>query len=142
MTDFVAMPALAVAEPRPETVPGPPVFAKVTTVELSLVRVLPFASWRVAVSVWVSPAVVEPLSVRTIWAPAPLTTVKPSVPWVRAPLSAASTSAPTRAPVTVLVATPPTAVSVPRPVTVPAPDCLVKATTLELSEVTVLPAAS
>ena len=49
---------------------------------------------------------------------------------------------PTRAPVIVLVATPATAVSVPVPVTVPVPDALVKATTVVLSEVTVLPAAS
>ena len=43
---------------------------------------------------------------------------------------------------TVLVATPATAVSVPSPVTVPAPESLAKVTTLVLSEVTVLPAAS
>ena len=49
---------------------------------------------------------------------------------------------PASAPVIVLVATPPTAVALPVPVTVPAPDCLAKATTVELSEVTVLPAAS
>ena len=57
MTDFVATPAAAVAVPRPVTVPAPPVFAKVTTVVLSLVTVLPLASLRVAVSVWVAPAV-------------------------------------------------------------------------------------
>ena len=43
---------------------------------------------------------------------------------------------------TVLVATPATAVSVPVPVTVPAPLALAKVTTVVLSEVTVLPAAS
>ena len=43
---------------------------------------------------------------------------------------------------TVFVATPPAAVAVPVPVTVPAPDCLAKATTVVLSPVTVLPAAS
>ena len=42
----------------------------------------------------------------------------------------------------VLVATPEAAVALPVPVTVPAPDCLAKATTVVLSEVTVLPAAS
>ena len=42
----------------------------------------------------------------------------------------------------VLVATPATAVSLPVPVTVPAPEALAKATTVVLSEVTVLPAAS
>ncbi len=51
MTDFVATPLEAVALPSPVTVPAPPVFAKVTTVELSLVSVLPLASLRVAVSV-------------------------------------------------------------------------------------------
>ena len=49
---------------------------------------------------------------------------------------------PTRAPVIVLVATPATAVAVPAPVTVPTPDCLAKVTTVELSLLTVLPAAS
>ena len=42
----------------------------------------------------------------------------------------------------VLVATPLAAVAVPVPLTVPAPDCLAKLTTVVLSEVTVLPAAS
>ena len=49
---------------------------------------------------------------------------------------------PARAPVTVFVATPVAAVAAPGPVTVPAPDCLAKVTTVELSPVTVLPAAS
>ena len=43
---------------------------------------------------------------------------------------------------TVLVATPPAAVALPVPVTVPAPDAWAKATTVELSEVTVFPTAS
>ena len=122
--------------------PAPEVLANVTTVVLSLVTVLPALSLMVAVSAWASPAVVEPLSVRVICAAAPWTIVKPSVPSVRAPLLASTTIAPTSAPVTVLVATPATAVSVPSPVTVPAPESLAKATTLVLSEVTVLPAAS
>ena len=42
----------------------------------------------------------------------------------------------------VLVATPLEAVALPVPVTVPAPEALAKATTVLLSEVTVLPAAS
>ena len=42
----------------------------------------------------------------------------------------------------VLVATPPAAVALPVPVTVPAPEALAKVTTVVLSEVTVLPAAS
>ena len=124
------------------TVPAPPVFANVTTVALSVVTVLPFTSSRVAVSVWVSPAVVEPLSVSVICVAAPWTTVKPIVPSVSAPLLASRTIAPTRAPVMVLVAMPATAVSLPVPVTVPAPEALANVTTLVLSEVTVLPAAS
>ena len=42
----------------------------------------------------------------------------------------------------VFVATPATAVALPVPVTVPAPEALANATTVVLSEVTVLPAAS
>ena len=42
----------------------------------------------------------------------------------------------------VFVATPAAAVDAPVPLTVPAPDCLAKSTTVVLSEVTVLPAAS
>ena len=42
----------------------------------------------------------------------------------------------------VFVATPAAAVALPVPVTVPAPDCLANVTTVVLSEVTVLPAAS
>ncbi len=49
---------------------------------------------------------------------------------------------PTSWPVIVLVATPAAAVAVPVPVTVPAPEALAKSTTVVLSEVTVLPAAS
>ena len=49
---------------------------------------------------------------------------------------------PSRSPVTVLVATPLEAVALPVPVTVPSPPDLAKATTVELSDVTVLPAAS
>ena len=49
---------------------------------------------------------------------------------------------PTSGPVIVLVATPPTAVALPVPVTVPVPDACANATTVELSAVTVLPAAS
>ena len=49
---------------------------------------------------------------------------------------------PASAPVIVLVATPAAAVALPVPVTVPAPDALANATTVVLSAVTVLPAAS
>ena len=81
--------------------------------------------------------------VRAMSAAAPWTTVKaPSVPVVRPAAVASIVTEPTRAPVIVLVATPATAVSVPVPVTVPAPEALANATTVVLSLVTVLPAAS
>ena len=51
VTILVATPLDAVALPSPATVPAPPVFAKATTVELSLVTVLPCASWIAALSV-------------------------------------------------------------------------------------------
>ena len=87
---------------------------------------LPAASFSVAVRTRVAPEVrfvVAP--VRTMSTAAPWTTVKaPSVPVVR-PLEVASiVTEPASAPVIVLVATPATAVSLPVPVTVPAPDAL------------------
>ena len=73
------------------TVPAPEALAKVTTVVLSEVTVLPAASWIVAVRTRVAPEVrlvVEPVS--AIWVAAPWTTVKePSVPVVR-PVAVAS----------------------------------------------------
>ena len=141
---LVATPATAVSLPVPVTVPAPEALAKATTVVLSEVTVLPAASWTVAVSTRVAPEVrlvVAP--VRAIWAAAPWTTVKaPSVPVVSPAAVASIVTEPTSWPVTVFVATPATAVSLPVPVTVPAPDALAKATTVVLSEVTVLPAAS
>ena len=141
---FVATPPVAVALPVPVTVPAPDALVKATTVLLSEVTVLPAASWIVAVSTRVAPdvrLVVAPVS--EIWSAAPWTTVKaPSVPVVRPADVACIVTEPIRPPVIVLVATPATAVSVPAPVTVPAPEALVKATTVELSPVTVLPAAS
>ena len=105
---------------------------------------LPAASCSVAVSRRVVPEVrsaVEPVS--WIWVAAPWTTVKaPSVPVVSPAEVASIVTEPTRPPVTVFVAIPLEAVALPVPVTVPAPDALAKATTVELSEVTVLPAAS
>ena len=81
--------------------------------------------------------------VSSIWSAAPWTTVKaPSVPVVRPADVASIVTEPTSWPVTAFVATPATAVSLPVPVTVPAPEALPKATTVVLSEVTVLPAAS
>ena len=130
--------------PSPVTVPAPESLAKVTTLVLSEVTVLPAASWIVAVRTRVAPEVrlvVEPVS--AIWVAAPWTTVKaPRVPVVRPAEVASIVTEPARAPVMVLVATPATAVSLPVPVTVPAPEALAKATTVVLSEVTVLPAAS
>ena len=62
---------------------------------------------------------------------APWTTVKaPRVPVVRPAEVASIVTEPARAPVTVLVATPAAAVALPVPVTVPAPDCFAKATTV------------
>ena len=58
-------------------------------------------------------------------AAAPWTTVKaPSVPVVSPAAVASIVTEPTRSPVIVFVATPPAAVAVPVPVTVPAPDAL------------------
>ena len=141
---LLATPATAVSVPVPVTVPAPEAFANETTVALSEVTVLPAASWRVAVSTRLAPelrSVVEP--VRTIWVAAPWTTVKaPRVPVVRPAAVASIVTEPTSWPVIVLVATPPDAVALPVPVRVPAPDALVKATTVVLSDVIVLPAAS
>ncbi len=58
------------------------------------------------------------------------------------PAVAVIVTGPASAPVTVLVARPPRAVTVPSPVTVPAPLVFANVTTLELSPVSRLPAAS
>ena len=80
----------------PVTVPAPEAFAKLTTVVLSPVTVLPAASWIVAVSTRVAPKVrfvVAPL--KAIWAAAPWTTVKePSVPVVSPAAVASMTEGP------------------------------------------------
>jgi hypothetical protein len=65
-----------------------------------------------------------------------------SVPVVSPADVASIVTEPTRAPVIVLLAMPATAVSLPVPVTVPAPEALANATTVLLSFVTVFPAAS
>ena len=105
---------------------------------------LPAASWIVAVSTRFEPearSAVEPVS--TICAAAPWTTVNaPSVPVVSPADVASIVTGPTSTPVTVFVATPLEAVALPVPLTVPAPDCCANATTVELSDVTVFPAAS
>jgi hypothetical protein len=80
--------------------------------------------------------------VSAICVAAPWTTVKASVPSVSAPAVASIVTGPARTPVIVFVATPATAVSLPVPVTVPAPEAFANATTVVLSEVTVFPAAS
>ncbi len=144
VTAFDATPAEAVAVPVPVTVPAPEAWAKVTTVLLSEVTVLPAASTSVAVRMRFEPdarSAVEPE--RAMSAAGPCTTVKaPRVPVVR-PLAVASiVTVPTSAPVTAFVAIPLDAVAVPVPVTLPAPDALAKVTTVLLSEVTTLPAAS
>ena len=128
----------------PVTVPAPDCFAKVITVVLSDVTMLPPASWIVAVSIRVAPEArfaVEP--VNAICAAGPATTVKaPRVPVVSPAEVASIVTEPASVPVIVLVATPPEAVALPVPPTVPVPEALAKETTVELSEVTVLPAAS
>ena len=97
VTVFVATPLAAVAVPVPVTVPAPDCLAKVTTVVLSQVTVLPAASWIVAVSTRVAPEVrlvVAPVS--EIWVAAPWTTVKePRLPVVRPTAVASMTTAPT-----------------------------------------------
>ena len=57
MIVLVATPLAAVAVPVPVTVPAPEALAKVTTVVLSPVTVLPAASWIVAVRTRVAPEV-------------------------------------------------------------------------------------
>ena len=64
------------------------------------------------------------------------------MPSVRPAAVASIVTEPASVPVIVFVATPPDAVALPVPLTEPVPDALAKATTVELSEVTVLPAAS
>ena len=141
---LVATPAAAVAVPVPDTVPAPDAFAKEMTVVLSEVTVLPAASLIVAVRTLVAPdarSAVEPVS--WIWVAAPGTTSNaPRVPVVSPAAVASIVTEPARAPVIVLVATPAEAVALPVPLTVPAPEACANAITVELSEVTMLPAAS
>ena len=66
MIVLVATPEAAVtAPPAPEMVPVPPVWLKVTLVELSLVTVFPFASSIVAVITRVAPEVRLPTALVT-----------------------------------------------------------------------------
>ena len=64
------------------------------------------------------------------------------MPVVRPPDVASIVTEPTSWPVTVFVATPLETVALPVPLTLPVPEAWANATTVELSEVTVLPAAS
>ena len=66
----------------------------------------------------------------------------PSVPVVRPAAVASIETVPASAPVIVFVATPPDAVALPVPLTEPVPDAWRRRSTVELSEVTVFPAAS
>ena len=111
---------------------------------LSQVTVLPAASWIVAVSTRVAPEVrlvVAPVS--AIWAAAPWTTVKaPRVPVVSPAAVASIVTEPTRAPVIVLVATPASAVALPRAGDGAGAGLLGEGDHRRVVEVTVLPAAS
>ena len=90
-----ATPELAVAVPRPVTVPVPAVLAKVTTVVLSPVSRLPFASRISAVSDLVEPdATLVALLVKVRWSAAPTVTEKLEVSLVRPDLDAVTVSAP------------------------------------------------
>ena len=126
------------------TEPAPDACANATEVVLSAVTVFPAASCTVAVRTRVGPEArfaVAPVSASC--AAAPWTTVKaPRVPVVSPLEVACIETVPARTPVTVLVATPLEAVAVPVPQTVPVPEAWAKVTEVELSEVTVLPAAS
>ena len=85
-------------------------------------------------------SVLELVKVR--WSAAPAATEKVDASLVRPAFEAVTVSEPTVWPVTEREATPPVAVAVPRPLTVPAPAVLAKATTVVLSAVSRLPAAS
>src|SRR6266540_351376 len=143
VTVFVAMPAEAVAEPSPVTVPMPAVLAKVTLVVLSPVRRLPAASRTSTVRSRVEPdARFEVALVKVRWSAAPATIVNVVVPLVSEVALAVIVIEPASAPVTCLVAMPLAAVAEPTPVTVPVPAVLAKVTLVVLSPVTRLPAAS
>ena len=121
--------------PLPLTVPIPDCLANAITVELSEATVFPAASWIVAVSTRVPPEdrfAVEPLSAICVAAPWTMLN-EPSVPVASPPAVASMVTGPARTPVTVFVATPPEAVAVPVPLTVPLPDAFANVTTVELS---------
>src|SRR5207302_610235 len=136
-------PLLADALPRPVADPVPAVLAKPTTVVLSPVSRLPLASRISAVSVFVEPDATPVASlVKGEWYAGPTVTENVEASLVKPVFEAVIVIAPTVWPVTVTEATPPLAVAVPRPLTVPAPPVLAKPTTVVLSPVSRLPAAS
>ena len=143
VTACAATPPDAVAVPSPVTLPVPPVFANVTVVVLSLVTRLPPASWTSAVTVRVVPDLrlaVELVNVR--WSAEPATTVNVFEPDVNEVPVAVIVIEPASLPVTACDATPPDAVAVPSPSTLPAPPVFVNVTVVELSPVSRLPPAS
>ena len=80
----MATPPLAVAVPRPLTVPAPAVLAKVTTVALSAVWRLPAASRSSAVRVLTEPeATLDVSLVNVTWSAGPTSTVKVELSLVR-----------------------------------------------------------
>src|SRR5712692_966447 len=138
-----ATPPDAVAVPSPVMVPAPPVFANVTAVVLSPATRLPPASRTSAVTVRVVPDLtlaVELVKVR--WSAEPATTVNVFEPDVNEAAVAVIVVEPASPPVTVCDATPPDAVAVVSPVTVPAPLVFANVTLVELSPISWLPAAS
>jgi hypothetical protein len=143
VTVFDAMPALAVAVPSPVTEPVPEVCPKVTTVELSEVSRLLFASRTSTVNDFVAPDATELVEdVKTSLLAAPGVTLNELVSDVSPDADAVIVTDPAAAPVTVFDATPAEAVAVPAPVTEPAPAVCPKVTTVELSEVSRLLFAS
>jgi hypothetical protein len=132
-----------VAVPSPVTEPPPGVCPKVTTVELSDVSRLLFASRTSTVNDFVAPESTDAVEdVKTTLLAAPGVTLTELVSDVRPEADAVIVTGPAVAPETVFDATPPEAVAVPSPVTEPAPDVCAKVTTVELSLVTRLLPAS
>jgi hypothetical protein len=137
VTTFCAIPPLAVAVPSPVTVPLPLVFANVTTVELSELTRLSFASRIAIVSVLVAPeATLAVVEVKASFVAAPGVTVNVDVSEASPVALAVTVTDPAVAPVTTFCAIPPLAVALPSPVTVPAPLVFANVTTVELFEVT------
>src|SRR5207253_1245268 len=138
-----ATPPDTVAGVSPVTVPAPAVLANVTLVVLSLMTRLPPASRTSTVSARVFPDIRSPVEVVNVrWPAAPTVTLNVVVSEVTDAALAVIVIAPARAPVTLVDATPPDATAVPRPLSVPAPLVFANVTTVALSPLTRLPAAS